>query len=403
MASEGSRPATVPAISIPPAAPASAAATSAPPTRLLLPYLQSSLFLAFRRCWLLASTLGLLVGAGVGTLWWFAIPEHYSAEIRVRIAAPWMTSAASSAGEEEIASFQRTQTALIQSTTVLEEVLRRPEAARLPLIQQEHDPLAWLGNHLVVGASPIPDILLIRVASMRADEAATLAQTIAEVYLATAANHRQNALRRLKAVRGRTEESLRKKRQRLTRLENSRLVAAKEECLHARVVLRIAREDWEKAEKQQPPNAETVSVSEQDILARLNNDPDSQLLFRKIDSLEEDIKKIFRVSALKENDPHLPELYRKRDETRKKLGVRREEIQSILKQQAHLREIQKYEELLTRRRDYVDSRERVVKSFEDEVRSLGGAAAAEELKTLREEVAASDEMLRKLAADQERL
>ena len=93
MASEGSRPATMAAISIPSAVPAAAVPAAVSPPRPALPYQQSSLFHAFRRCWLLASTLGLLVGGLVGTLWWFAIPDQYSAEIRVRIPSPWSNSA----------------------------------------------------------------------------------------------------------------------------------------------------------------------------------------------------------------------------------------------------------------------------------------------------------------------
>lgn len=402
MASEGSRPATLPTVSIPPAVSASMAPAVAPPTRPALPFPQSSLFHAFRRCWLLASTLGLLVGGVMGTLWWFAIPEHYSAEIRVRIPAPWIASPASSAGEEEITYFQRTQAALIQSTTVLEEVLRRPEVERLPVIQQEHDPLAWLGNHLVVGASPIPDILVIRVAGTRAEEATVLAQAIAEVYRGTAANQRRASLRRLKEARCRTEESLRRKKQRLMQLENSRLVAAERECQQARFDLRVARAELA-AQEQRRAGADRVCVSEQAILAYLKDDPAGQKLLRQLETIEENIKKTFRVSALKENDPHLPELYHQRDESRKKLEERRAEIQAILEQQERLRAIEQHQAQLDRRRDRVAFYEGLVKSLEDEVQSLGGAASTEEMQTLREEVAVAGETLRKLTTDQERL
>lgn len=268
MASEGSRPAAMPAVSVSPATPASAGPAPAPLPRPVLPYPQSSLFHAFRRCWLLALTLGLLVGGVVGTLWWLSIPEHYRAEIRVRIPAPRTPSAASSSGEDEIGYFQRGQAALIQSTTVLEEVLRRPEVARLSVIHQAHDPLAWLGDHLAVGTSSIPDILLIRVTGTRSDEAVVLAQAIAEVYRSTSARQRQTTLLRLKEARSRTEESLRQKRQRIAQLENSRLAAAQRECQQARFDLRVARAELA-VEEQRRAGAEGVLVSEQPIDAYL--------------------------------------------------------------------------------------------------------------------------------------
>ena len=390
------------AISIPSAVPAAAVPAAVSPPRPALPYQQSSLFHAFRRCWLLASTLGLLVGGLVGTLWWFAIPDQYSAEIRVRIPSPWSNSAPSGAGEDEITYYQRTQAAIIQSTTVLEEVLRRPEVAKLPVIQQENDPLTWLGNHLLVGVSSIPDILLIRVTSTRANEASVLVQAIAEVYRGTAAKQRQASLRRMKQVRGRTEESLRQKRQRLTQLENSRLVAAGRECQQARFNLRVARAELA-AEEKRRPGAGSVAVSEHAMDAYLKDDAACQRLLRELDTVEENIKKIFRVSALKENDPHLPELYRRRDEASKRLQARRAEVQSILEKQEQLRAAQQYQTELNRRRDRVAFHEGLVKSLEDEVQGLGGVSAVEDLKTLREETAADAETLRKLASDQEHL
>lgn len=346
--------------------------------------------------------LGLLVGGVAATLCWFAAPEHYSAEIRVRIPAPWVASPPSSAGEEEVSYFQRTQAALIQSTTVLEEVLRRPEIESLPVIRQQHDPLTWLGNHLAIGASSIPDVLILRVAASRAEDATVLAQAIAEVYRSTAATQRQAALRRLKETRCRTEESLRQKKQRLIQMENSRLVAAERECQQARFDLRVARAEL-KAQEQRRAAVDRIRVSEQALLAYLKDDLTSQKRLRELDSIEENIKKVFRVSALKENDPHLPDLYHQRDEASKKLELRRAEVQTILEQQERMRAIEQYQAQLDRCRDRVSFYEGLVKSLENEVQSLGGAASTEEMQTLREDVAAAGETLRKLAADQERL
>lgn len=398
MARESSRPATMTTVSIPPTEPP-ATAPMPPPPRPMPPYAEASLMHAFRRCWLLASTLGILFGGLVGTLWWFSIPEQYSGEIRVRIPAPWNASAGSDAGEEEIARFQATQSALIQSTTVLEEVLRRREVEQLLVIHQEYDPLAWLGNHLSVAATSIPDILLIRVHGAGVEEVVVLAQAIANVYYSTAAHQREVSLRHVKEMRWRTEESLQQKRKRLARLENSRLVAAEREASQARFELRVARAELE-LQEQRRPGADRVQVSEQALAAALKDDASGQKLLREMESAEEAIKQVFRVSALKENDPILPDYYRRRDETKKKLEARREDLRPLLEQQERERAIEQHQTRLNRCRERVAFCEGLVKSLHDEVESLGGAAATEELKTLREECAAAGETLRKLAREQ---
>src|SRR5579871_373751 len=186
MAREHKRPATMQAISVPDMPPPAPVAASMP-----MPgssgYPQSSLLHAFRRCWLLATTLGLVAGGLVGTLWWYSIPEQFSAEIRVRVPLPWTSAAGEAASEDEIARHQRTQAALLQSANVLEAVLHRPEVSRLSTIQQEHDALTWLGNRLTVSPTSIPDVLLLRISDTSSDEAALLVQTIADVYRETVA------------------------------------------------------------------------------------------------------------------------------------------------------------------------------------------------------------------------
>lgn len=398
MAREGSRPATMMTVSVPPTEPPSTAPMP-PPPRPMPPYAEASLLHAFRRCWLLASALGLLFGGCVGTLWWFSIPEQYSGEIRIRIPAPWTASAGSNAGEEEIARFQATQAALIQSTTVLEEVLRQPEVQQLPVILQEHDPLAWLGNHLAVAATSIPDILLVRVHGARVEEVVVLTQAIAEVYRNTAASQREASLRHVKELRCRTEESLQRKRQRRAQLEASRLVAAEKEASQACFELRVARAELELQERRSP-GADRVQVSDQALAAAVKDDGIGQKLLREMESTEEAIKQFFRVSPLKENDPSLPNYYRRRDEAKKKWEARREELRPVVEQRERERAIEQYQARLSRCRERVAFCEGLVKSLKDEVASLGGAAATEELKTLREESAAAGETLHKLAKEQ---
>lgn len=400
MASQDPRPAALAAASAPASSPTPAA--PAGPSRVPAIYPQASLLHAFRRCWLLASVLGLAAGIVVGTLWWFCIPEQYSAEIRVRVPASWRATSGGNISEEELARLQRTQTALIQSTTVLEAVLRKPEVAALPSIQQEPDPLAWLGNHLRVAVSPIPDVLILRVHATHSDEAVVLVQAIADAYRSTAISQREATLLQLRDQRARTEESLRQKRQRLAQLERTRLMTAEKECQQARFDLRVARAElsaWE----QRGPRVERVPVSEEALLAALKDDPLGRQQLRDLETAEENIKQFFRVSVLKERDPSVAELYRRRDEARKQLETRREELRSRIERNELARAREKDQTELNRRRERVVLCEGLLKSLEEEVQGLGGTTAAEELKTLREETALAGERLRSLGDDLERL
>jgi len=365
---------------------------------MVSPSVSSALFKAFRRRWLLASTLGLLVGGFVGALLWSLLPEQYSAEVRLRIPAPDRASAGGSTSEEEIARFQRAQAALIQSSTVLEAVLRQPEVAELPTVQRERDPLAWLENHLTVEGGSLPGILSIRVTSANADETAVLARAIVEVYVREVAGQREASLRRLKEARGKTEETLRQKRQRLAQLENTRLGAAEKECQQARFDLRVARAQLA-AQERRRTEVDRVTVKDAAVLAYLKEDALNQKLSKELTAAEEQIKQLIRVSVLKEGDPRLLEFQRVREEAKQKQERRRKEVVPIVEQQMRMRASEEYQTRVNQLRERAAFYEGLVKSLEEEVQKLGGAAAGEESRTLREEIATDNETLRKLTVE----
>jgi capsular exopolysaccharide synthesis family protein len=253
-----------------------------------------------------------------------------------------------------------------------------------------------------VGFTSIPDVLLIRVSSSRPDDAVVLVRTIAEVYRQTVTSQRQAALRQLQQARNRVEETLHQKQQRLAQLENTRLAAAQKECQQAQFNLRVARAEAADQERRRP-NAETVTISEQAIHSFLKEDPLIRKRLQEVEEAEEQIKKCIRVSALKERDPDLPELYQQRDAARKRLEERRKVVRPLAVQNERSRVLAEYQTQLAHRRERVAFYEGLVQSLEEEVQRLGGAAAEEEMKTLQEQVTAAGESLRRLAADHQRL
>ncbi len=359
------------------------------------PSLSSGLLRAFRRRWLIAGTLGLLAGGVVGALLWLFLPEQYSAEVRLRLPPPGQGRSAGDADER-----LRLQKWL-QSSTMLEAVLRRPEAAELPSLQGERDPLAWLGSHLAVEIGPTPDILLLRVRGAQAGEATQLVGTVVAVYRQEAAQQREAALRQLQDTRRQTEESIKQKQRRLAQQEKSRLSAAEKEGQQARFDLRIARAElaaWEK----RCAGVDSVTVAEADVMAQLRDDPEGRRRIAELDVIEEQIKQVIRVSVLRERDPSLPAYYRQRDEARKNLKTRREEIRLAAEQQIRARAGEDYQKQLNLLRERVGFYEKLAKTLEEEVQTLGGTAAAEEQKTLREDIAAGNDTLRKLGGEIDR-
>jgi hypothetical protein len=183
--------------------------------------------------------VGLLASGLAGMLLFFWLPVQYSGEVRLRVVAP-----------------RSAQADLIHPSTTLETVLRRPEVAELVTVRQQRDPLAWLGDHLTVEFSPIPDILLFRVTSALPYEAAVLVQAVVEVYHHEATVRHETSLRQQKEARGPMQEGLRQKRERLTQLENTRRDVAERECQQARFDLRVARAELA-AEEQRRSGAYT--------------------------------------------------------------------------------------------------------------------------------------------------
>jgi capsular exopolysaccharide synthesis family protein len=361
------------------------------------PSVLSDLLTAFGRCWLLASAAGLVAGALTGGLLWFFWPQQYRAEVWLRLVVPGPRPTAAGDRDEAGDRFGRAQAALIQSSTVLLEVLRRPEVAELPSVRKQADPLTWLSQQVHVEEGFVGDLLPIRVDAPRADEAAVLARTIIDVYRRERANRQAAALRELKGARSEAEQTLLQKRQQLQRYENSRLAAAERELQQAQFDLRLARTElatWE----QRRAGADRVTVSDEAVLVYLKEDEVGRQRWKELDLIEDQIRQLIRVSALKERDPHLPAFYAQRDQARQKLQARQNEIRPLVEKQLRIRAIEEYQAQLSRLRERVTYCEGIVASLDQEVRNLNGPAVTQERKTLSEEIATAAETVRKLNA-----
>jgi capsular exopolysaccharide synthesis family protein len=189
-----------------PAAPNPAPAAGAPPSL-------GALARALRRCWGRALALALAAAALAvgGTL--AAVPPQYSASVLLHLSPP------RGEGEPDFVNFQRTQSALVKSYSVLHAAPERPEVAGLREVRAHADPVGWLQKNLVTDDTLGPEVLRVTLNGDNAEETALLLNEVAKAYLAeNARKDAERARARIKQLQenyGHAADALRQKRLKL--------------------------------------------------------------------------------------------------------------------------------------------------------------------------------------------
>ncbi|RLS76903.1 MAG: hypothetical protein DWI03_07875, partial [Planctomycetota bacterium] len=100
---------------------------------------------SFRRCWLPASVLALLLAGMGGIATWFLMPRNYEAVawLRVRDNRQGMVGS-TYRDSEEYEAYRKTQVQLIKSPFVLTAALRQPGVSSLAGIAEQQDQVGWL-------------------------------------------------------------------------------------------------------------------------------------------------------------------------------------------------------------------------------------------------------------------
>jgi polysaccharide biosynthesis transport protein len=184
-----------------------------------------SLWLALRRRWLLALTIGLLLGSAAAATVWFLRPAKYTAFAFVKIDAERPELLPRGPMVSDLELYRMTQTALIKSPKVIEAALREDKVRQLSLVANESDPVAWLESALVVEPLRNSDLLKVSLSCGSADDAADLVNAIVRAYLQETLNREQKQrtvrLKDLKEVCEKSEAKLRAQRQQLQGLTDS--------------------------------------------------------------------------------------------------------------------------------------------------------------------------------------
>jgi len=195
----------------------SRASLSLPPAPVAAGPDASSLFKALKRRWLLALTLGIVVATTAGVAaWYLQIPKNVVlAQIQFASRTPGFLHD-SAFGPSDFLTYLRTESARIKHPLVLNEALKREDVKRLPLINQQPEPLMWLGDELKVEFQEGSEIVKVSMAGEEAEELKVLVNAIIQAFLKeiNTVEHKQQTdlAEKLEEIYNKSRDKLRAKR-----------------------------------------------------------------------------------------------------------------------------------------------------------------------------------------------
>jgi polysaccharide biosynthesis transport protein len=140
---------------------------------------------AFRRHWLPALGLGLLVAALAGPTIWYGLGAKYAASVFLRVAYQEKSLVFSAPGgfnEAEYDIFKNTQMQLIQNRFVMSAALRKPEINRLPILKKQDDPVKWLMDNVSLSFPGKSEVMQISITTNNPKESADIVTAILNAY-----------------------------------------------------------------------------------------------------------------------------------------------------------------------------------------------------------------------------
>jgi capsular exopolysaccharide synthesis family protein len=145
------------------------------------------LLMALRRRWLLAFSLGLLCATVVGVTVWYLTPSTYTVRTLLHTSAvqPWVVFK-NTDGRFDYFNYQRTQLVMLRTKVVLLRAYRSPdpEVAKLRVLQEQPDPIAWIERNIQADYSVAPEIMRIAMSGDDPEELKTLVKAVRDAYIA---------------------------------------------------------------------------------------------------------------------------------------------------------------------------------------------------------------------------
>lgn len=176
---------------------------------------------AFRRRWVPATTLGLLLAVLAAVPVWIFLPRGFEAVawLRVRDKGGMLSHGRDTA---EYESYKKTQLQLMKSPYVLQAALRKPGIEALETLRvEEGDPIGWLSRSLMVTAAPESEVVQVRLRGKKASDVSTILNAVIASFLDDIVNkERTERLGRRDALEKKFKENMAELRSRRETLNN---------------------------------------------------------------------------------------------------------------------------------------------------------------------------------------
>jgi hypothetical protein len=126
---------------------------------------------------------------------------------------------------EDFGTYMRTQEVLLKSRLVLVKALKKPEIAKLQMVQDQTDPVGWLEVNLHVQHTLSPEILRVELGGVNLAESAAVVNAVIGAYLnemnELPRNELRNRLHNIRHIVNQAEDELRQKQDEYTKLSRA--------------------------------------------------------------------------------------------------------------------------------------------------------------------------------------
>ncbi len=304
---------------------------------------------AFRRRWLPATALGLLVATAGAALMWIFLPRGFEAVAWLRVRDKSGMFAGGGRDNAEYEAYRKTQVALIKSPFVLQSALRQPRIANLATLADEEDPVGYLMRNIQVSAPMESEVVQVRLRGEDAREVMMIVNAVTTAFLNDVVNkEKTERIQRRDSLERKYKENMAEVRSSLDTYNNlakslgtsdSSEVATQRSLLldhlgtiraqinqsqrdlaliDAELAINDAKERGEISLEQ--------SVPEETIDALLQRDPQFAELLGRLSAIEESIAYQAERSARGSSDPAVKRLESMRETMQQRLENRKEEL-----------------------------------------------------------------------------
>jgi len=176
---------------------------------------------AFRRRWLTATGVALLLAIPAAVLTWMLLPRGYEAVAWLRVRDKSGMFDAGSRDSAEYEAYRKTQVQLIKSPYVLTAALRRPGISSLSTLADEKDPVRWMERHIQVTAPMESEVVQVRLRGEDPRAVTQIVNAVTTAYLNDIVNkEKTERLARRDALERKYKENMAEVRSRLETFNN---------------------------------------------------------------------------------------------------------------------------------------------------------------------------------------